>query len=94
MHDWVTRGLVLLPALQSRRARDWLAAWDDLLCLRLTHCTRCGQPCPDTGSVAVETFPEGLTAAVRLCLRCHRQPGGMADAVAVLRARYHAEESV
>ena len=94
MHAWVVRGLVVLAAPQPRGARDWLAAWDDLLCLRLTHCTRCGQPCPDTGSVLVETFPQGLSVAIRLCLRCPRQPGAVVEAVARLRARYQREESV
>jgi hypothetical protein len=86
------RPLVVVPPPQPRCARDWLAAWDDLLCLRVTHCTRCGQPCPDHGTVLVENFPQGLSVAVRLCLQCHRQPGGVADAVALLQRRYHTEQ--
>ena len=86
------RPLVRLPAPQLRCLGDWTVPFDDLVTLRLAHCTACGRESADRGAVLVEDLDAAHSVALRLCLRCHHQ--GLLDAtVALLQQRYRREET-
>jgi len=86
------RPLVRLPASMSRCPRDWTVPFDDLVTLRLAHCTACGRESADRGAVLVEDLDAAHSVALRLCLRCHHQ--GLLDATVALRQqRYRREET-
>ena len=86
------RPLVRLPASMPRCPRDWTVPFDDLVTLRLAHCTSCGRDSADRGAVLVEDLDAAHSVALRLCLRCHHQ--GLRDAtVAQLQRRYRREET-
>ena len=94
MASCLRRPLVQVPAPVPRCSWDWTVPFDDLIALQVSTCTRCGVPCPDHGAVLVHELPQGLSMALRLCLRCHRQPGALEEAKALLERRYRREETV
>ena len=71
-------------------APDWLAALDDVLVERLTHCTMCGRRCP-RGWMDVWTGPT-LSIAYLRCTQCRdRDPASRA--METLLARRYAPQA-
>jgi hypothetical protein len=70
-------------------ALEWVAALDDLLTQRLSHCTLCGQETGARVSVGIQDLPRQRCVAYSVCpMCCQRRPTWQADLVALLEARY------
>jgi len=67
---------------------DWLAATDDLLTQRLTHCMDYGDRSPSTTWVGVWDLACGLAVPFMVCARCKRCEGGEVVLREKLEARY------
>jgi hypothetical protein len=81
------RGLTPAGVKIEVAVRDWLAAWDDLLCQRLRTCTVCGGPGPEA-SVGVWDLAGGGSVAFMACVRCQPRPDRHAALRTTLEARY------
>jgi len=71
------------------RPAEWVAAYDDLFCRRITHCACCGQ---ETGSQSLtgiwDFLDQQRSVAYVLCGACQRQPTWQTTVRALLEERY------